>query len=498
VDLLGNLSVGFGEAFTAVNLLYCFLGVLLGTAVGVLPGLGPVPTIAMLLPLTFGLPPTTGLIMLAGIFYGSQYGGSTTAILLNLPGEISSVMTAVDGNKMARQGRAGAALTVSALGSFFAGCVATLFLAALAAPLAAVAIRFGPQDYFSLMALGLIGAVALSSGSMAKAIGMVLLGMLFGLVGRDVTSGVVRYAFGTQSLSDGIDFVIIAMGVFGLAEVIATIADPETSGAVARLGRLRLTREEFRAAAPAVLRGTSIGSLLGVLPGGGVVLSTFLSYALEKKVSRTPERFGQGAIEGVAGPEAANNAASQTTFVPLLVLGLPTNAVAALMAGAMLVHNIVPGPQVITSNPTLFWGLIASMWLGNAMLLVLNLPLIGLWVRFLSIPYRLLYPAIILFCCIGVYSTGYQAADVALLVAFGALGYVFRLLDCEPAPLLMGAVLSPLIEEQLQRAMLMSRGDPMTFLQSPISATFLVIATAVVALMALPAVFHWRSAHLKE
>ncbi len=499
MELLGNLSVGFGEAFTAVNLLYCFLGVLLGTAVGVLPGLGPVPTIAMLLPLTFGLPPTTGLIMLAGIFYGSQYGGSTTAILLNLPGEISSVMTAVDGNKMARQGRAGAALTVAALGSFFAGCVATLFLAALAAPLAAVAIRFGPEDYCSLMVLGLIGAVALSSGSLVKAMGMVLLGMLFGLVGRDVTSGVVRYAFGTQSLSDGIDFVIIAMGVFGLSEVIATIADPETGGgAVAKLGRLRLTREEFRAAAPAVLRGTGIGSLLGVLPGGGVVLSTFLSYALEKKVSRTPERFGQGAIQGVAGPEAANNAASQTSFVPLLVLGLPTNAVAALMAGAMLVHNIVPGPQVITSNPTLFWGLIASMWLGNAMLLVLNLPLVGLWVRFLSIPYRLLYPAIILFCSIGVYSTGYQAADVALLVAFGALGYVFRLLDCEPAPLLMGAVLSPLIEEQLQRAMLMSRGDPLIFTQSPISATFLAIAVGVIALMALPAVFRWRSAHLKE
>lgn len=499
MDLVGNLSIGFAEAFSTVNLLYCFLGVLLGTAIGVLPGLGPVPTIAMLLPLTFGLPPTTGLIMLAGIFYGSQYGGSTTAILLKLPGEISSVMTAVDGNKMARQGRAGAALTVAALGSFFAGCVATLFLAALAAPLTAMAIRFGPEDYFSLMVLGLVGAVALASGSATKAIGMVLLGMLFGLVGRDVTSGVVRYAFGTQSLSDGIDFVVIAMGLFGLAEVIATVADPATgASAVAKLGRLRLSRDEFRAALPAVLRGTGIGSLLGVLPGGGVVLSTFLSYALEKKVSRTPERFGQGAIEGVAAPEAANNAASQTTFVPLLVLGLPTNAVAALMAGAMLVHNIVPGPQVISTNPALFWGLIASMWLGNAMLLVLNLPLIGLWVRLLSIPYRLLYPAIVLFCCIGVYSTGYQVADVLLLVAFGALGYVFRLLDCEPAPLLMGAVLSPLIEEQLQRAMLMSRGDPLVFVRSPVSATLLAITVLVLVFMMVPAIYRWRVAHLKE
>lgn len=476
MDLIHNLALGFAEAASITNLLYCFIGVLLGTLVGVLPGLGPVPTMAMLLPLTFGLPPTAGLIMLAGIFYGSQYGGSTTAILLSLPGEISSVMTAVDGNRMARQGRAGAALAVAALGSFFAGTVATFFMAALAVPLSGLALDFGPQDYVSLMALGLVGAVALSSGSVLKAVGMVFLGMLIGVVGTDALSGVARYTFGFQFLRDGVDFVVIAMGLFGLAEVIATAASQQDGAGAVPVGRLRLTSEDIRRSVPAVLRGTGIGTLLGVLPGGGVVLSTFLAYAVEKRLSATPEQFGHGAIEGVAAPEAANNAASQTTFVPLLVLGLPASAVAALMAGAMLVHNIVPGPQVISSNPHLFWGLIVSMWIGNGMLLLLNLPLIGMWVRFLSLPYRYIFPAVVLFCCIGVYATALQPATIPLLMLFGALGYLLRLIDCDPAPLLMGAVLAPLIEEKLQQAMLMSRGDVRIFLESPASATLLALS----------------------
>mgnify|MGYP000359012328 CR=1 FL=1 len=375
MDMFSHLALGFGEALTAMNLLYCLVGILLGTLVGVLPGLGPVPTMAMLLPVTFGLPPTTGLIMLAGIFYGSQYGGSTSAILLKLPGEVSSIVTALDGYKMARSGRAGSALTVSALGSFFGGCVATFFLAALAVPLSSLALKFGPADYVSLMALGLIGAVALSSDSTLKAVGLVIIGMLIGLVGTDLTSGLVRYTFNIGFLSDGIDFVVIAMGLFGIASVISSLAEVAAAPTeVPKIGRLKMTREEVKASVPAVLRGTVIGSILGILPGGGVVLSSFMSYLVEKRLSSTPERFGEGAIEGVAGPESANNAASQTTFVPLLILGLPTNAVAALMGGAMMVHNIVPGPEVISSNPSLFWGLIASMWIGNAMLVFLNLP----------------------------------------------------------------------------------------------------------------------------
>lgn len=499
MDMLSHLYIGFNEALTWINLLYCFVGVLLGTLVGVLPGLGPVPTMAMLLPITFGLPPITGLIMLAGIFYGSQYGGSTTAILLNLPGEVSSVVTALEGNKLARKGRAGSALVVAALGSFFGGSVATLFMAALAIPLSTIALRFGPEDYVSLMVLGLIGAVALATGSTLKAVGMVLLGMLLGLVGMDVTSGSIRYTFGLDFLSDGIDFVVIAMGLFGIASVISTLVEQSEKPAdIAAVGRLGLSRDEVKAVIPSVLRGTAIGSVLGVLPGGGVVLSSFMSYLVEKKLSRTPERFGEGALEGVAGPETANNAASQTTFVPLLILGLPTNAVAALMGGAMMVHNIVPGPEVISTNPQLFWGLIASMWIGNAMLLVLNLPLVGLWARLVSIPYKYIYPAILLFCAIGVYSTSYQPDNVMLLVALGFLGYAFWLLDCEPAPLLMGFVLAPLIEEQFKRAMLMSHGSPFTFLQSPISAVFLAVTILILLFSVMPAISKWRNANLAE
>jgi putative tricarboxylic transport membrane protein len=499
MDMFSHLALGFGEALTGINLLYCLVGILLGTLVGVLPGLGPVPTMAMLLPVTFGLPPTTGLIMLAGIFYGSQYGGSTSAILLRLPGEVSSIVTALDGYKMARSGRAGSALTVSALGSFFGGCMATFFLAALAVPLSSLALKFGPADYVSLMALGLVGAVALSSDSTLKAVGLVLVGMLLGLIGTDLTSGLVRYTFDIGFLSDGIDFVVIAMGLFGIASVISSLAEVASAPTdVPKIGRLRMTREEVKASVPAILRGTVMGSVLGILPGGGVVLSSFMSYLVEKRLSSTPERFGEGAIEGVAGPESANNAASQTTFVPLLILGLPTNAVAALMGGAMMVHNIVPGPEVISSNPSLFWGLIASMWIGNAMLLFLNLPLIGLWVRLVSMPYKYIFPAIILFCCIGVYATSYQPGNVVLLMLFGLFGYVLYLLNCQPAPLLMGMVLAPLLEEQFKRAMLMSRGSPMTFLDSPISAFFIALIVIVLLVSALPRVTSWRRTHIVE
>lgn len=500
MDILSHLSLGLQEAATWTNLFYCFLGVVLGMLVGVLPGLGPVPTIAMLLPITFGLPPTTGLIMLAGIFYGSQYGGSVTAILLNIPGEISSVVTTIDGNKLARQGKAGAALTVSAVGSFFGGCVATFFIAAFAVPLAALALRFGPQDYVALMLLGLIGSVAMTSGSVLNAFGMMCLGCLLGLVGTDVTSGTLRYTLGLDVLSDGIDFVTLAMALFGLSSVIATLIEAGSGqqSSATKVGPLRLTREEVELSVPPILRGTAIGTILGLLPGGGVVLASFLSYFVERKISRHPERFGEGALEGVAGPETANNAASQTTFVPLLVLGLPTNAVAAMMSGAMMIHSITSGPDVISSNPSLFWGLIVSMWIGNIMLLLLNLPLVGFWVRIAAIPYRFIFPAIVLFSCVGVYSVSQQPDSILLLVLFAGLGYIFYLLKCEPAPLLMGAVLAPLIEEHFKRTMLMSRGSFAIFIESPASLFLILLTLIILVLATMPKIARWREAHLHD
>jgi len=405
MELLNNLSLGFETAFTVQNLMYCFIGCVLGTLIGVLPGLGPIATIAMLLPATYALPPIAALIMLAGIYYGSQYGGSTTAILLNIPGETSSVVTAIDGYQMAKRGRGGVALFTAGVGSFFAGCVATLMLAGFAAPLAEVAFKFGPAEYFSLMVLGLIGAVVLASGSLIKAIGMILLGLLLGLIGTDVNSGVARYSFDIPQLSDGIGFVCVAMGVFGFAEIMLNLEKKGTDETfLNKVTTLIPTWTDVKRMTPSILRGTTIGSILGILPGGGAALAAFGAYTVEKKSSKYSEEFGKGAIEGVAGPESANNAAAQTSFIPLLTLGIPPNAVMALMVGAMTIHNIQPGPQVMTSNPALFWGLIASMWIGNVMLILLNLPLIGIWVKLLKIPYRLLYPAILVFCCIGVYT----------------------------------------------------------------------------------------------
>ncbi len=492
----GNLSLGFGVAFTAQNLMYAFIGCILGTLIGVLPGIGPVATIAMLLPATYALPPIAALIMLAGIYYGAQYGGSTTAILVNLPGESSSVVTGIDGYQMARQGRAGPALAAAGLGSFFAGSVGTLILAAFAPPLTELAFLFGPAEYFSLMILGLIGAVVLASGSLLKAIAMILLGLLLGLVGTDVNSGVARFSFEIPELTDGIGFVVIAMGVFGYGEIITNLAKPEDEREVftAEVKGLFPTKEDFKRMTPAVLRGTALGSLLGVLPGGGALLAAFAAYTLEKKTKLQPGEvpFGKGNIRGVAAPEAANNAGAQTSFIPLLTLGIPPNAVMALMVGAMTIHNIQPGPQVMTSNPELFWGLIASMWIGNLMLVILNLPLIGMWIKLLTVPYRFLFPAIVLFCAIGVYSTNNNTFDIWMVAIFGFVGYLFAKLGCEPAPLLLGFILGPMMEENLRRALLLSRGDWSVFVTRGISAGFLIAAAILLIIVLLPSVKNKR------
>ena len=491
MELLDNLAIGFGTALTLQNLFYAFAGCLIGTLIGVLPGVGPVATLAILLPTTYALEPTSALIMLAGIYYGAQYGGSTTAILVNLPGESSSVVTCLDGYQMARQGRAGAALGTAAIGSFIAGTFATVLVAAFAPPLTELAFQFGPAEYVSLMLLGLIGAVVLASGSLLKAIGMIVLGLLLGLVGTDVNSGVSRFSFGIPELTDGIGFVAVAMGVFGFAEIIANVEKKGQREVLTNnVGSVMPNVKEMREAAPAVARGTLLGSILGILPGGGALLASFAAYAVEKKLAgpNADPPFGKGNIRGVAGPESANNAGAQTSFIPMLTLGIPPNAVMALMIGAMMIHNIQPGPQVMTSNPTLFWGLIASMWIGNLMLVILNLPLIGLWIQLLKVPYRMLYPAILAFCCIGVYSINNMTFDVLVTVFFGALGYLFYKLRCEPAPLILGFILGPMMEENLRRAMLLSRGDPTTFVTSPLSLGLLLAALALVGIAALPAI----------
>ena len=492
MDLINNLALGFGVAFTLQNLMYAFIGCLLGTVIGVLPGIGPLATIAMLLPATYALPPVAALIMLAGIYYGAQYGGSTTAILVNLPGESSSVVTVIDGYQMARNGRAGPALAAAGLGSFFAGCVGTLILAAFAAPLTELAFKFGPAEYFSLMILGLIGAVVLASGSLLKAIAMIVLGLLLGMVGTDVNSGVARYSFDIPELTDGIGFIVIAMGVFGYGEIISNLGKHESERQVftSNVTGLMPTKEDFKNMVPAVLRGTALGSILGILPGGGAVMAAFAAYTIEKKTKLKPGEvpFGKGNIRGVAAPESANNAGSQTSFIPLLTLGIPPNAVMALMVGAMTIHNIQPGPQVMTSNPELFWGLIASMWIGNLMLVILNLPLIGIWIKLLSVPYRWLFPSIVLFCAIGVYSTNNNTFDIWMVAIFGVIGYLFIKLGTEPAPLLLGFILGPMMEEYLRRALLLSRGDWTVFVTRPISAGLLIAAVLLLVVVLMPSI----------
>ena len=496
MDLLSNLALGFQTAATFQNLFYALMGAILGTLIGVLPGLGPVATIAMLLPSIYALDATPALIMLAGIYYGAQYGGSTTAILINVPGEASSVVTALDGYQMARKGRAGAALAAAGLGSFFAGCVGTLVIAAFAPPLTELAFQFGPAEYFSLMVLGLIGAVVLASGSLIKAISMILLGLLLGQINTDVISGVPRYSFDIAELTDGIGFVTIAMGVFGFGEIISNLGRPAEHREVFTkdVKGLMPTKQDVKDAFPAVLRGTALGSLLGVLPGGGALLASFAAYTVEKKSKgRSGEvPFGQGNIRGVAGPEAANNAGAQTSFIPMLTLGIPPNAVMALMVGAMTIKGIQPGPQVMTSNPELFWGLIASMWIGNLILVILNLPLIGIWIKLLTVPYRFLFPAILTFCCIGLYTLNNNNFDVYMAVLFGLVGYIFYKLNCEPAPLLLGFILGPMMEENLRRALLLSRGDWTTFMTRPLSAGLLIAALLMVVVVMLPSIKNKR------
>jgi len=490
MDLLDNLALGFGVAFTLKNLFYAFLGCVLGTLVGVLPGIGAVATIAMLLPSIYALDATPALIMLACIYYGSQYGGSTTAILINVPGESSSVVTAIDGYQMARQGRAGSALAAAGLGSFFAGCVGTIVIAAFAPPLTELAFKFGPAEYFSLMVLGLIGAVVLASGSLIKAIAMIILGLLLAQINTDVISGTARYSFDIPQLTDGIGFVTIAMGVFGFGEIIANLGQPAENREVFTkdVKGLWPTKQDFKEAWPAVVRGTALGSILGVLPGGGALLSAFAAYTLEKKIAGASGRFGKGDIRGVAGPESANNAGAQTSFIPMLTLGIPPNPVMALMVGAMTIKGIQPGPQVMSSNPELFWGLIVSMWLGNLMLVILNLPLIGIWIKLLTVPYRMLFPAITLFCCIGVYSLNNSTFDVYMTALFAVIGYLFYKLGCEPAPLLLGFILGPMMEENLRRALLLSRGDWSTFVTRGLSASLLAASLLLVIIVTLPAI----------
>ncbi len=488
MELLHNLAIGFGVALTLTNLWYAFIGCLLGTLIGVLPGIGPLATIAMLLPVTFTLNPTSALIMLAGIYYGAQYGGSTTAILVNIPGETSSAITTLDGYQMARQGRAGPALGIAAIGSFIAGSIATLVIAVAAPPLAEVALKFGPAEYFSLMVLGLVGAVVLAHGSVLKAIAMIILGLLFGLVGTDVNSGVARFSFGVSELTDGLGFVGIAMGMFGYGEIILNLEKGQETEEVftAKVGKLLPSWDEFKYCTPSIIRGTVLGSLLGILPGGGALLAAFAAYAVEKKLTNDREKFGEGNIRGVAGPESANNAGAQTSFIPMLTLGIPSNAIMALMIGAMMIQGIAPGPQVMTERPQLFWGMIASMWVGNAMLVVLNLPLVGMWIKLLTIPYRILFPSILLFCTIGVYSVQNSAFDSILTALFGLFGYICVKTESEPAPMLLGYILGPLMEENLRRAMLLSRGDPIVFFQRPISAVMLVLAILLLLIIVLP------------
>ncbi|MEK1889358.1 MAG: tripartite tricarboxylate transporter permease [Phyllobacterium sp.] len=489
MELLDNLTLGFVTAGHPWNLLFCLIGVILGTLIGVLPGIGATATIAMLLPLTFQLEPVSSLIMLAGIYYGAQYGGSTTAILINMPGESSSAVTAIDGYQMARKGRAGAALAIAAIGSFFAGTVSTVLVAVFAPPLTAVALQFGSAEYFSLMIVGLVSSIALAHGSVVKALGMVVLGLLLGLVGTDIYTGTPRFNLGILELSDGLNFVALAVGVFGIAEILRNLENEHDRDVmIKKVSNLWPTREDWKAMAAPILRGTAIGSALGILPGGGAILASFASYTVEKRISKTPKEFGKGAIAGVAGPESANNAGAQTSFIPMLTLGIPANPVMALMIGAMIIQGIVPGPNVATEQPALFWGIIASMWIGNLMLILLNLPMIGLWVKLLTIPYYMLFPAIIVFCSIGVYSVNSNVFDLYAVAFFGLLGYGLSKLRCEPAPLLLGFVLGPLLEEHLRRAMIMSRGDPTTFLTRPISLTLLILAAAVLVIVLLPSI----------
>ena len=489
MEIFHNLIFGFGVALSMQNLIYCFIGVLVGTLIGVLPGIGPLATIAMLLPLTYNVPPVAALIMLAGIYYGAMYGGSTTSILVNLPGETASVITCLDGYQMARQGRAGVALAISAIGSFFAGTVCTLILALFGPPLANMALNFGSPEYFSLMLMGLVTAAVLAHGDMLKSLAMVALGLILGIVGSDVDSGIKRFCFDFYELADGIGFVVIAVGLFAIGEIISNLSDPEERVVfTSKVGSLYPTKQDMQQSVGPFVRGTFLGAFFGVLPGTTPAIASFGSYMVEKKIARDPSRFGRGAIEGVAAPEAANNADAQCKFIPMLTLGIPASGVMALMLGALMIHGITPGPGVMTQKPELFWGLIASMWIGNLMLVVLNLPLVGMWVSLLKVPYRLLFPAIMVFSAIGIYSTNNVSFDVYLAAIFGILGITWRVLGCNPVPMLLGFVLGPMMEENLRRALQVSDGDPSVFVTRPISLAFIIATALILIVMVLPAV----------
>ena len=488
MELFHNLFFGFSVALSFQNLFYCFMGCLLGTLIGVLPGIGPLATIALLMPITFTISPVAAMIMLAGIYYGAQYGGSTTAILVNLPGETSAVVTCIDGYQMARQGRAGQALAIAAIGSFFAGTVCTLIIAMFGPAIAELALKFGETEYFSLMLMGLVMAAVLAHGDMVKSLAMVAMGLLIGCVGTDINSGFMRFTFNIDELADGIGFVVVAVGVFALAEIIANLGDPEERTIfTSKVGNLFPSKDDIKRSIGPIIRGTGLGAFFGVLPGTGPAIASFSSYMLEKKLAKDPSRFGKGAIEGVAAPESANNADAQCKFIPMLTLGIPASATMALMLGALMIHGIAPGPTVMTQKPDLFWGLIASMWIGNLMLVILNLPLIGLWVSLLKVPYRLLFPSIMVFSSIGIYSLNNSPFELYLTALFGLLGFLWMKLDCPPAPMLLGFVLGPMMEENLRRAMLISRGDPMIFVTQPISLGFLIATVLILAGMMLPA-----------
>ncbi len=499
MELLGNLELGFATALVPINVGYCFIGALLGTLIGVLPGIGPTATVAMLLPLTFALNPISSLIMLAGIYYGAQYGGSTTAILINVPGEPSSAVTAIDGYQMALQGRAGPALATAAIGSFVAGTFATFVIAILAKPLTAVALEFGPPEYFALVVLGLVSSVALAHGSVVKALAAIAIGILFGTVGADIYTGKPRFTLGMLELRSGLDFVAIGIGLFGISEIFRNLEDESGRTLITkRVTNLFPRKADLIAATGPIIRGSLAGSILGILPGGGAALSSFISYSIEKRFAKDPSRFGKGAIEGVAAPESANNAGAQTSFIPMLTLGIPTNPIMALMIGVMMVQGIIPGPNVAIQQPELFWGLIASMWVGNAMLLILNLPLVGLWVKLLTVPYRYMFPSILVFSSIGIYSINSNSFDLYTLAFFGVFGYLLVKLEFEPAPLLLAFVLGPMLEENLRRSLMLSQGSPTIFATRPISAGLLLVTIIALAVVALPSIRRARTEIFEE
>ncbi len=499
MDVLTHLITGFSVSFSLANIWYCFVGCLVGTAVGVLPGLGPTATIALLFPLTLNLSPVTAIIMLAGIYYGAMYGGSTTSILVNIPGEAASVVTCLDGYQMARKGRAGAALGISAFASFIAGTLSVFGLAFMAPMIASFALKFGATEYFSMIVVGLVAVTFLSQGSMLKSMMMIFLGLFLSTVGQDSITGEPRFQYGLIQLQDGLDFIPLIMGCFGISEILINIEDKSHRQVFAdRISGLLPTLKDWGRSIFPILRGTVMGFFFGTLPGGGAVLGSFASYATEKKCTRNPDEFGKGAIEGVAGPEAANNAASQGAFIPLLTLGIPSNSVMALLVGALIVHGVQPGPLLMTSSPDVFWGIITSMYLGNFFLLLLNLPLIGLWVRMLMVPYPILFPLILLICMIGCFSLNYSVFDISMMGIFGIVGYILRKLNFELTPLVLAFVLGPLLEDKLRHALLIHHGDLSVFFTRPISAVFLSVAFALVLMQLIPSLRKRKAVVLEE